>query len=213
MGRLEDTGVLFRACDELIRKGVNAIAVTSNILELPPEEYARHFEGLHPNPVGGAEAIISHLIEARYKVPAAHAPLINIKDLKLKTNIVDARGAGEFSSTSGLACVLIGLNQAPQISPVPGCRVKDIVNINNLLAIVTPASALGGIPMISAQNYNIPVIAVKNNQTILNVTASHLRFNHVIEVENYAEAAGVIQALRAGISLQSIYRPLATLTI
>jgi len=211
VGKLEDTGVLFNACEELIRAGVNAIGVTSNILELPPEDYARHFEGLHPNPVGGAEAIISHLIEAKYKLPAAHAPLINMKNMNLNSNIVDARGAGEYSSTSGLACVLIGLSQAPQISPLPGCRIKDIVNIDNLLAVVAPAGALGGIPMLYAERYRIPVIAVKNNKTILDVTAAHMQLDQAIEVNNYFEAAGVIQALKHGISLQSINRPLSTL--
>lgn len=211
VGKLEDTGVLSRACDELIGKGVNAIAITSNIKDLPAEEYAKHFQGLHPNPVGGAEAIISHLIGAKYRIPAAHAPLINIKEMDLKSNIVDARGAGEFSSKSGLACVLIGLKSAPQIAAHPGCRIKDIVNINNLLAIVAPASALGGIPVLFAHRNNIPVIAVKDNKTILDVTAARLNLDSVFEAESYAEAAGIIQALKKGISIDSIYRPLTTL--
>ena len=211
VGKLEDPGILFKACDELIRKGVNAIAVTSNIKDLPREDYARHFEGLHPNPIGGAEAIISHLIVAKYKIPAAHAPLTNIKEMDLKSNIVDARGAGEFSSESGLACVLVGLRQAPQMSLHPGCPVKDIVNINNLLAVVAPAGALGGIPVLFAQKYKIPIIAVKDNGTILDVTRGKLNLSPVVEVDNYAEAAGIIQALKKGISIRSIYRPLTTL--
>lgn len=213
VGKLEDTGVLFRACDDLIRKGVNAIAVTSNIRDLPAEDYAKHFEGLHPNPVGGAEAIISHLIGAKYKIPTAHAPLINMKDMDMKTKIVDARGAGEFSSVSGLACILVGLSQAPQISPHPGCRIKDIVNINNLLAVIAPAAALGGIPTLYAHKFNIPIIAVKENRTILDVNRHNLNLDNVLEVNNYAEAAGIIQALRKGISIRSIYRPLSTLRI
>ncbi len=211
VGKLEDTAVLFGACECLIKKGVNAIAVTTNIKDLPAENYAKHFQGLHPNPVGGAEAIISHLICAKYKIPAAHAPLSNLKDMTLKDNIVDARGAGEFSSTSGLACILIGLGKAPQISTQNDCRIKDIVNINNLLAIVSPASALGGIPMLYAQKYNIPIIAVTDNKTILDVTRSRLNLTNVIEVKSYAEAAGIIQALKNGISIRSIYRPLSTL--
>jgi hypothetical protein len=211
VGKLEDTGLLFKACDELIQKGVNAIAVTSNIKNLSPEDYAKHFAGEHPNPVGGAEAIISHLIGAKYKVPTAHAPLINIKEMNLKHNIVDARGAGEFSSISGLACILVGLAKAPQISNRGDCRIKDMININNVLAVVAPASALGGIPMLCAQKNGIPIIAVKDNKTILNVTSGSLNLKNVLEVSNYAEAAGIIQALRNGISIDSIYRPLATL--
>ncbi len=211
VGKLEDPTILFNACDELIGKGVDAIAVTSNIRDLPVENYAKHFQGEHPNPVGGAEAIISHLIGAKYKIPAAHAPLINLKSMELKSRIVDPRGAGEFSSVSGLACVLVGLSQAPQVTPRPGCRIKDIVNINNLLAIVAPASALGGIPTLCAESERIPIIAVKDNKTILDVTAAGLNLTRVVEVNNYAEAAGVVQALRKGISLRSLYRPLSTL--
>lgn len=211
VGKLDDTGVLFRACDELIRKGVNAIGVTSNIKNLSAEDYAKHFAGEHPNPVGGAEAIISHLIGAKYKVPTAHAPLINVKEMNLKNNIVDARGAGEFSSVSGLACILVGLAKAPQISNRSDVRIKDMININNVLAVVAPASALGGIPMLCSQKNNIPIIAVKENKTILDVTAAGLNLKHVLEVDNYAEAAGVIQALRNGISIDSIYRPFTTL--
>lgn len=213
VGKLEDPGILFRACDELVAKGVNAIAVTSNINDLPSEDYAKHFAGEHPNPVGGAEAIISHLICAKYRVPAAHAPLTNIKEMPLESNIVDARGAGEFASESGLACVLVGLRRASQISPHPGCRIKDIVNVDNLSAIVAPAGALGGIPTLFAHRYNIPIIAVKDNGTILDVGRDKLNLDPVVEVDNYAEAAGVIQALRNGISLRSIYRPLSTLRL
>jgi len=212
VGIVDNTDALFKACDQLLERGVNAIAVTSNIADLPMDHYAEHFEGSHPNPTGGAEAIISHLICKKYGIPAAHAPMINVKDLNLKTQIVDARGAGEFSSTSGLACVLIGLSKAaPQIKNTPSYRIKDVVNINNLTAVVAPASALGGIPVIYAEKYNIPIIAVKNNQTILNVNQENLNLKNVIQVNNYPEAAGIIQALKKGISIPSLYRPLSTL--
>ena len=210
-GEIENPGVLFKACEALLAKGVNAIAVTSNIKDLPLDNYARHFDGQHPNPVGGAEAVLSHLVCKKYRVPAAHAPMINVKDLALSSGIVDARGAGEFASVSGLACVLIGLAQAPQLAPAKGYRCKDVVNINNLMAVIAPASALGGIPVLYAARGGIPVIAVKNNNTILDVTQEKLNLKPVIEVNNYAEAAGILQALRNGIGIASIHRPLQTL--
>src|SRR6185295_14193260 len=122
--------------------------------------------------------IISYLVTSRYHLPCAHAPLINIKQLDLKHNVVDARAAGEMSSESGLACILIGLRNAPQIIAKPDRRVSDVININNLLAIVTPDSCLGGIPAIYAQRYNIPVIAVKENRTILDVTHEKIALNN-----------------------------------
>lgn len=211
VGNIERPDILFRACDQLIERGVNAIAVTSNIKDLPLSEYADHFDGLHPNPIGGAEAVISHLICRKYRLPAAHAPLSNVKDLNLRHRVVDARGAGEFASFSGLACVLIGLRRAPQVAGEGNFRVKDILDIHNVLAIVAPATALGGIPVLFAGKYGIPVIAVKENRTILQVDASALNLDHVYEVNNYAEAAGVVMALKQGISIRSLYRPLDTL--
>jgi hypothetical protein len=211
VGRIDNPGVLFEACEQLIRKGVNAIAVTSNIQDLPMDNYAKHFDGKHPNPVGGAEAVISHLICSKYKVPAAHAPMINVKEMDLADGVVDARGAGEFASVSGLACVLIGLGWAPQIAETRRFRIKEAVNVNNLAAVVAPASALGGIPVLYAANFGIPVIAVRDNNTILDVTRETLNLSNVMEVNNYAEAAGVLQALRTGISIESLYRPLETL--
>ena len=175
------------------------------------DNYAKHFNGEHPNPVGGAEAVISHLITGKYKIPAAHAPMINVKEMELNSGVVDARGAGEFASVSGLACVLIGLRRAPQISMTNRSRIRDAVNVNNLTAVVAPATALGGVPMLYAARYGIPVIAVKNNNTILDVTQEGLKMKNVIEVNNYPEAAGILQALRNGISISSIYRPLETL--
>lgn len=211
VGTVDHPEVLSQACESLLAKGVNAIAVTTNVQDLPFDDYALHFAGQAPNPVGGVEAIISHFIVNRFRVPAAHAPMINLKELALESPVVDARGAGEFSSVSGLACVLMGLTKAPQIAPRPGTRVRDIVNLNNVVAVIAPASCLGGIPTLFAARYGIPTIAVRGNETILSVTRQDLGLENVIEVGSYAEAAGVLMALEQGIALQTIMRPLPTL--
>jgi len=211
VGTIDNPDVLFRACEQLLAKGVNAIGVTTNVQDLPPDAYVDHFAGRCPNPVGGVEAVISHLITRTYHVPAAHAPFINLKQLDLEQSIVDARGAGEMASASGLACVLIGLRQSPQIRSHPSSRIADVLNINNISAVVAPASCLGGIPVLYALKHNIPIIAVRENQTILDVTSANLHLESVIEVANYAEAAGILLALRKGINLETIRRPLVTL--
>ena len=210
-GTIDNPQTIYDACEKLIARGANAIGITSNIKDLPLSDYARHFDGRFPNPVGGVEAIISYLISHRYQLPTAHAPLINIKDLELKNRVVDARGAGEFVSTSGLACVLIGLRRAPQVALENAGPIAAAITLNNLLAVVTPASCLGGIPQLYAQARGIPVIAVRDNETILDVTQAKFGFGNVIEVHNYAEATGVVVALKQGISLESIYRPLQTI--
>ena len=210
-GTIDHPETLFNACEQLISRGVNAIAVTSNIQDLPMDYYAKHFDGSFPNPVGGVEAIISYSVAARFQLPVAHAPLINVKPFDLKHNVVDARGAGEMASESGLACILIGLRKAPQIAAERARPVKDIININNLLAVVGPASCLGGIPAIYAQEYGIRLIAVEENGTILGANCARMMLDNVIPVKNYSEAAGVVLALKHGISLASLTRPLKTI--
>lgn len=211
VGTVDNPHVIMRSCEQLVARGANAIAITTNIRDLPLDDYAKHFVGEEPNPLGGVEAIISHLITTQFRIPAAHAPLTNMKQLDLEENVVDARGAGEFASPSGLACVLIGLRRAPQFAASATKRSADIVNVNNVLAVVMPAGALGGAPAIYAQKFGIPVVAVWQNGTILDVTARRLGLDNVVEVGNYAEAAGVVLALKKGLSLESIARPLRTL--
>ncbi|MFH1222802.1 MAG: DUF3326 domain-containing protein [Pseudomonadota bacterium] len=211
-GTIDNPQVVVDACEYLIKKGATAIGITTNIQGLSAEEYTKHFRGKFPNPVGGAEAIISHLIVDRFRIPAAHAPLINFKGIK-GSKIVDARGAGEMASTSGLECILIGLNQAPQIQEIADIkqRIRDSISINSLMAIVAPAGALGGIPVMYGDERKIPIIAVRDNKTLLNVTARRLGLQNVIEVNNYTEACGVITALKVGVSKEGLYRPLKTL--
>ena len=49
------------------------------------------------------------------------------------------------------------------------------------------------------------------NHTILDVSQSKLQLNNVIEAHSYAEAAGLILALKNNIHLESLSRPLMTL--
>jgi hypothetical protein len=49
---------------------------------------------------------------------------------------------------------------------------------------------------------------VSENQTILNVSNARMRMANVVEVGSYLEAVGVVIALREGISLESLRRPI-----
>jgi CBS domain-containing protein len=209
-GALADEGPLLDACRRVLDRGATAIAIASSVEDLPQRAYARHFAGDEPNPVGGAEAVISHLVSSAFGIPAAHAPLVNFRDVELESPIVDARGAAELISVSGLASVLIGLHRAPQARPGVAGTLRGAVSLRDVVAVVAPASALGGPPVLHAVRHGIPVIAVRGNHTILDVTAAALGID-VVEVENYAEAAGVVVALREGIGVGRLLRPLATL--
>jgi hypothetical protein len=209
-GTVDNPHVLFSACEQLISKGATAIAVTSQVQDLPYTDYSKHFQGEFPNPVGGVEAVISYLISRRYRIPVAHAPIQNLNDLYLNEAVVDARSAGERASQSGFACILVGLNQSPHMCGGKGpCR--EIITRDNILAVVAPADCLGGIPALCFNSIGVPIIAVRQNRTVMRASADNLGLNNVFEVENYAEAAGLLLCMQSGINVESVYRPFMTL--
>jgi hypothetical protein len=82
------------------------------------------------------------------------------------------------------------------------------ITLNDVNAIIVPHTCCGGIPVLAAQKNNIIVIAVKENRTVLNVTPEKLGLNNVIVAENFLEAFGIISTIKAGVSLDSVRRPI-----
>lgn len=197
------------AVEFLVSQGVEAVGGVSVIHGVTKEMFAKHLRGEIPNPSGGIEAIITHLISKLFRIPTAHAPLPYYQKIK-ERDTINSRASAEFISTPHYYCVLKGLAKAPQLVPISTLTnlSADLVTLNNIGAIVTPADCLGGIPALVAELNNIPLIAVKENKTILDVTNSKMRMRNVIEVGSYLEAAGVVIALREGISLESLRRPI-----
>jgi hypothetical protein len=203
--------VILEAVEGLIAHGVQAVGGVSVIHGVTPDMFTKHLRGDIPNPSGGVEAIITHLISAIFKIPAAHAPLPYYQNVKTKSTL-HPRTSAELISTPHYFCVLKGLHRAPRL--VPLATLNDVpahlISLNNVGAIITPADCLGGIPALAAEFSDIPLITVKENTTILHVTNDLMRMPNVIAVNSYLEAAGVVVALREGIALESLRRPLHT---
>ena len=159
------------------------------------------------------EAIITHLISRVFRVPTAHAPLPYYQDSR-ERGTHEPRAAAEFISTPHYLCVLKGLARAPRLVPIERLEqaAAHQVSLNNVGAVVVPASCLGGIPALAAQFSDIPLIAVEDNRTLLDVGNEKMQMHNVIAVKTYLEAAGVVLALRHGISLESLRRPLGQAT-
>ncbi|MBK9168360.1 MAG: DUF3326 domain-containing protein [Bryobacterales bacterium] len=193
----------------LLDEGADAVGGVSVIHGVTTTMFQDHLDGLIPNPSGGVEAIITHLISKVFRIPAAHAPLPYYQDRKGK-DTRNPRAAAEFISTPHYFCVLKGLARAPRLVPIdaPDCASPRLLTVNQIGAVVVPASSLGGIPVLAAEFNHIPVIAVRENRTILDVTKEPMRLPDVIEVNSYLEAAGVVLALRQGISIESLRRPI-----
>jgi hypothetical protein len=72
-----------------------------------------------------------------------------------------------------------------------------------------------GLPTLAALEQGIPVIAVKENANCMKNNLEELPFapGQLHIVENYLEAAGVMTALRAGVAIDTVRRPLKETTI
>jgi len=200
---------ILNAVAKLLQQKVEAVGGVSVIHGVTKEMFTRHMSGEIPNPSGGVEAIITHLITKLFRIPCAHAPLPYYQSMK-GSQTGNPRAAAEFISTPHYYCVLKGLSRAPHLLSIqsPEQTPSQVITINNIGAVVTPASCLGGIPALAAEYHGIPLIAVRENRTVLDVTNDRMGMKNVIEVNSYLEAVGVILALRKGISLASLRRPI-----
>lgn len=178
-GNVKNLITIKSAAEKLIKKGADAIAIVCSFPEDDGEDYA---QGVGVDPVGGVEAIISHYISKELKIPCAHAPAF--ENYEIASDIVDIRCSAEYITPTFLPCILLGLNQSPKISDKNGINIKD------LDFLVMPFNSLGGIPVFEMQKLGKPVYAIKENQTVLNVTKDKLglsliepcSFSHMIEI-------------------------------
>ena len=209
VGTVAHPEVVVEAVEALLADGAQAIGGLSVIDGVTQEMFARHMRSEIPNPSGGVEAIITHMVSTLFRVPTAHAPLPYYAHLKRGVGR-DPRASAEFISTPHYVSVLKGLARAPRPVPIRSLATAptDTLTVNNVGAVVLPASCLGGIPALAAEFSDIPIIAVAENRTILDVTNDRMKMTNVVPVASYLEAAGVILALRHGISIESLRRPI-----
>lgn len=149
---------------------------------------------------GGVEANLSKFMSKHLNKPVIHSPVENNEFFKSFNEIVDPRKSAELVSMCYLHCCLKGAHKAPKIS-----TDKNSYTFNDIDFLVSPFNIFG-IPHYACLKNNITTIFVKENKTVLNVNNKNL--DNSIIVENYLEAAGVISAKKAGITIESIKRPL-----
>ena len=158
MGNVKNLLTLKNAAKKLIDKGAEAIAI---VCRFPDEQGDDYANGVGVDPVGGVEAIISHYISKEFSIPCAHAPAFD--DITISTDIVDKRCSAEYITPTFLPCILVGLNQAPKLT-------KTGISINDLDFLIVPYNSIGGVPVLEASKKGIKVFAIKENQTVLDVT-------------------------------------------
>ena len=238
-GQLGRPDALLRAGERLRAAGATAIAVVARFPDDPGSEaLAAYRQGSGVDALAGAEAVISHLLSRQLHIPCAHAPALAPL---APDPALDPRAAGEELGHTFLPCVLVGLSRAPDLLPLsavaalPGpdllaCseaadlpspdlrhldqRYLDLLHAGHLGAVVAPAGALGGAAVLACVERGVPLIAV-HNPCLLQVTAEALALDGaaapVLPAASYAEAAGLLLALREGIDPAALRRPLPPL--
>lgn len=185
VGSVKNIETLEKASKKLIDKGCNAIALVCYFDEAE-EDNPLYSSGEGADPVGGVEAIISHYISKTLKVPCAHSPAF--EDYSITSDLVHPKSASEYITPTFLPCILLGLSQAPLIT------TENIgINVKDLDFLVMPHNSLGSVPVFEAIKRNIPIYAVLENKTELDVTKEKLfSESNIIEVDTYSKCLEMI---------------------
>ncbi len=212
VGRIEG---FERLCEVLhkYKSEYDAVAIASiiNVSEKLQMEYFKS-NGEIINPWGGVEAMLTHAVTMLFGVPTAHAPMLeSIEMLNLRLGKVDPRMAAEAISASFLHSVLKGLHRSPKIiTDRMLFSHPSVITAADISCLVIPDGCVG-LPTLAALQQGIPVIAVEENKNRMKNKLEDLPFapGKLYFAKNYPEAVGIMTALKAGVALDSVRRPLA----
>jgi hypothetical protein len=208
------------------RIGVDAVAITS-VIDMDAGEQEAYFgepalldddASRHDrvsetvNPFGGVEALLTHCLSSIYNIPTAHAPMYDsVEIMNSDVGQYEPRKAAEAVSVSFLHCVLKGLSSSPAIVTDPALFAhRGVISNVDISCLIVPDGCIG-LPTLAALEQGVPVIAVKGNKNAMRNDLGALPWarGQLYRVENYWEAAGVMMALKAGVSPHAVRRPLA----
>lgn len=212
VGRIEALERLSEVLDEY-KNQYDAVAISS-IIAVPSNFHMDYFrsEGAMINPWGGVEAMLTHAISTLYNVPSAHSPMLENRDIaNADTGTVDPRMAAEAVSNAYLHCILKGLHHSPKIVTDPiAMWHHSVLTAADIACLVIPDGCLG-LPTLAALEQGIKVIAVRENRNLMKNDLGALPWasGQFYTVENYWEAVGVLTALKAGVSPNSVRRPVS----
>lgn len=214
-GTVEDLERVFEILDAY-RGEYDAVALSTLVdVDVPHESYFSS-RGEIVNPWGGVEAMLTHAISTVYNVPSAHAPMMeSVEVANIDPGVVDPRMAAEVVSLTFLQCVLKGLHTAPRVATgAAGMSQPDTLTARDVSCLVIPDGCIG-LPTLAALEQGIPVIAVRENRSLMRNDLARLSWasDQLHVVENYWEAVGVMAALREGMSPGAVRRPLGDVPI
>ena len=216
VGKVDNLDKLYELLEKY-RDEYDAIALAS-IIKVPREYHSMYFKsnGEMVNPWGGVEAIFTHTLSSLLNVPTAHSPMLEDQLIaNFDPGVVDPRMAAEAISLTFLQCVLKGLHRAPRIiTDKSAMNHHSVYTAEDVACIIIPDGVLG-LPTLAALEQGIKVIAVRENKNLMKNDLTQLPWesNQFIQVDNYLEALGVMTAIKEGLSIESIRRPIVAINI
>jgi len=157
------------------------------------------------NPWGAVESKLSKLVSTALNKQAVHSPVEFLTESLFNKIVVKPSQAAEIISSTFAWCMFKGGTRAPKIDMDKDCRNLSNTDIDFM---VSPIDCWGPAHEACFSN-NIPIIIVRENTTCYKnfiypkYTSGS---SNLIFVNNYLEAAGIIQCLNAGIYHKIITR-------
>ena len=211
VGKIE---YLERLCEVLeeYQSQYDAVALSS-VISVDPNFHTDYFtQDDMVNPWGGVEAMLTHAISTLYDIPSAHSPMMcSKKILDLDVGVVDPRKSAEAVSVTYLHCILKGLLKSPRIVSDPlSFGHPGLLSASDISCLVIPDGCVG-LPTLAALEQGIPVIAVRENKNRMQNKLEELPFatGKLFTVDNYLEAVGIMNAIKAGVTPESVRRPIS----
>jgi hypothetical protein len=194
-GALREPEALLRGAEQLKVAGAEAIAV---VTLCPESDDAAYLAGAGVDPVGGVEAVMSHLIVRHLQIPAAHAPAFASTEIPQR---VYPRAAAESLGHTFLPCILAGLSRAPRYVNTGVHEASDLTAAQ-VDVIVSSMDCCGGSGLLALmERPNPPILlVVEENTTHLSVHPESLGLK-AFRVRSYLEACGWLVAWKNGFTL------------
>ena len=190
-GKVNNPETLLSAGEKLIQRGAQALAVVCAFDE-PPEDDYENGDGV--DIVGGVEAVISHYLTRELMCPCVHAPAF--EDVTITGKIVNPKVSAEYITPTFLPCLLFGLKNAPQLIDLKAPDIKSkesYITVSDLHSVSVPYNALGASVVLDALSQNIPVYAIKENSSVLNIDKNAIHLDGVIELETYEDYINILE--------------------
>jgi len=211
VGEIDNLNYLIQVLDEN-QQEYDAVALSS-VIKVPHHFHQEYFDrqGEMVNPWGGVEAMLTHTISSLFNVPSAHSPMFESQDIaNANPGVVEPRMAAEAISLTFLQCIFKGLQKSPKIiTDKKLMQHQGVLTAADVSCLVIPDGCLG-LPTLAALEQGITVIAVKENKNLMKNDLTQLPWapDQFHLVENYLEAVGLMNALKAGITPESVRRPI-----